>query len=886
MCNRNFLKFLIFSMSYLLIPLYTLEAEMIWHTATVDSSADVGWFTSLVLDSANNPHISYQDCVNYDLKYAYYSSGSWHIETVDSAGWVGWYTSLSLDSANLPHISYYDASNNDLKYAYNDGTWHKEAIDSEGSVHGFASLALDSNNNPHISYAEGVSSIKLKYAHYDQGWHTETVDSSGNVLGRTSLALDSYGNPHISYLDEANGHLKYAYYDTNWHIQTVDSVGVIYPDRNTSLALDSNNNPHISYYDPSNANLKYAYYDGTWHIEIVDSAGAVGEDSSLALDSNGNPHISYGDHSHDDLKYAHYDGSWNLETVDSEGNVGAFTSLALDSNNNPHISYYDSTNDALKYTFLTCQDDIDCDGVLDNDDNCPSNSNPGQEDADGDIKGDVCDNCPVVANPDQINSDGDKMGDICDQCQNDFYNDVDADTICGDIDNCPNVANLGQEDSDGDGYGDVCDSENSFTLIDVYLNKLMVFNLTGNLLYEKEFGSMGTGYFVSPSARGWLVKGCPFSGCGSNNWIIWDLKPDLSLANTITGLGPGPFYTGIGSGNFVVGNVYSGIIDLYNPAGTIIGSTNVWQEENGWPYTYTRLGEIAGLVNGGFVVPPEGGYPEAGGLYTPYLYFYDNDLNLIDKVDIAAESIHIFNADGLSNGGFVATCADYGTTDQVKYLCYFNAEGTLIEKIDISGDIPSRYYSNVFISGVSDGRVMVSVLGEDRVWIYDNPLQGFNSSSKFAGRFLSDEIPPDEWDLSGFGITEIGSLTGNVLVFDSDSDQIPEALDNCPTTANPGQEDIFPPQGNGIGDACDCEGDFSCDGDVDGSDASTFKSDFGRSTIEHPCMTGDICNGDFTCDGDVDGTDASLFKADFGRSVMQNPCPACVAGEWCSYPLP
>jgi hypothetical protein len=295
------------------------------------------------------------------------------------------------------------------------------------------------------------------------------------------------------------------------------------------------------------------------------------------------------------------------------------------------------------------------------------------------------------------------------------------------------------------------------------------------------------------------------------------------------------------------------------------------------------LGEIAGLVNGGVVVPPEGGYPEAGGLYTPYLYFYDNDLNLIDKVDITAESIHVFNADGLSNGGFVATCADYGTTDQVTYLCYFSAEGILIEKRDVSSDLPLRYYSNVFISGVSDGRVMVSVLGEDRVWVYDNPLQGFNSSSRFAGRFLSDEIPPEEWDLSSYGITEIGALAGNVLMFDTDGDRISEALDNCPTTPNPLQEDTYPPQGNGIGDACDCEGNFNCDADTDSSDAATFKKDYGRSSMSNSCSNALPCNGDFNCDEDVDSSDAANFKSDFGRSSMSNACPSCVTGVWCAY---
>jgi hypothetical protein len=121
---------------------------------------------------------------------------------------------------------------------------------------------------------------------------------------------------------------------------------------------------------------------------------------------------------------------------------------------------------------------------------------------------------------------------------------------------------------------------------------------------------------------------------------------------------------------------------------------------------------------------------------------------------------------------------------------------------------------------------------------------------------------------------------------DPDGDGVDAACDNCTSTPNANQCDSYPPGGNGCGDACECEGNFNCslDQDVDGSDASTFKEDFGRSTIIHPCIAGDTCNGDFNCDGDVDGTDASLFKRDFGRSSLQNPCPLCMPGQlWCVY---
>ena len=83
--------------------------------------------------------------------------------------------------------------------------------------------------------------------------------------------------------------------------------------------------------------------------------------------------------------------------------------------------------------------------------------------------------------------------------------------------------------------------------------------------------------------------------------------------------------------------------------------------------------------------------------------------------------------------------------------------------------------------------------------------------------------------------------------------------------------------------ACDCEGNFDMDSDIDGSDAAQFKIDFGRSSLNNPCTNTASCNGDFDCDEDVDGTDAALIKEDFGRNPFHNPCSSCIVGEWCNY---
>jgi PKD repeat protein len=158
--------------------------------------------------------------------------------------------------------------------------------------------------------------------------------------------------------------------------------------------------------------------------------------------------------------------------------------------------------------------DQDCDGILNDKDNCPSIFNPDQKDSEqikcgnprtgprgnviwpiclSDGIGDACDNCRDMVNPGkpQADSDGDceslkkdpgywdgkygwiidpQCGDACDRCPGqvdsidenrdgtpDCLQDEDKDRVPDFRDNCPKEANPQQEDSDKDTVGNACD---------------------------------------------------------------------------------------------------------------------------------------------------------------------------------------------------------------------------------------------------------------------------------------------------------------------------------------------------------------------------------------------------------------------------------------------
>jgi CSLREA domain-containing protein len=341
---------------------------------------DVGEYTSLALDSSGNPVVSYYDWTHHDLKVLHCNDPNCagddeSITAPDTGVDVGRDTSLELDGAGRPVVSYRDYYNGNLKVMHcNDVNCSggDESVTSPDTGGSWTSLALDSSGYPVVSYNDPSVSGYLKLMHCDDANCDGVGESmaSFDVGNSTSLALDSSGDPVVSY----HGSVSVMHCndpncadggDTITSPDTVGDVGWY-----TSLALDSSGYPVVSYYDWSNGNLKVLHCNdpncsgGDESITSPDTGGSddVGQFTSLALDGSGHPVVSYYDVTHGNLKVLHCNdpncagGDESITAPDTGGSddVGWHTSLALDGSGNPVVSYYDDTHGDLK--LLHCVD--------------------------------------------------------------------------------------------------------------------------------------------------------------------------------------------------------------------------------------------------------------------------------------------------------------------------------------------------------------------------------------------------------------------------------------------------------------------------------------------------------------------------------------------------
>jgi hypothetical protein len=158
--------------------------------------------------------------------------------------------------------------------------------------------------------------------------------------------------------------------------------------------------------------------------------------------------------------------------------------------------------------------------------------------------------------------------------------------------------------------------------------------------------------------------------------------------------------------------------------------------------------------------------------------------------------------------------------------------------------------------------------------VYVGPING---PTPYAGSFIDAGGNDLDGDCNGNGVADNVDLSNGTSMDadqdlmpdeclcrhspcpDADGDGVPDSSDNCPTTPNPAQVDC---DADGIGDSCDdqsgcnCTGDLTGDGMVDGADIGQLLSSWG--------YCGATCPHDINRDGKVNGADLGLLLSGWG----------------------
>jgi hypothetical protein len=287
-----------------------------WFTTSIDRSQG---FCSMVLDSDQHPHVSYQGYGDGQLKYARWTGTTWEKQGIPiRAKNISFYTSIALAAGNRPSITYYEYENaggeQELHLrdvTLNGSQWELRTVDPAPGSGKFNFIVSDSHGTLHVAYGNvKYENASLRYASWNgSAWQVEILEGAGQPgtsIWSTALVMDATDRPHIAYTDVLNRLVKYAVkVDGKWNTEVVGAIQKEgYPDRN-GIALDEAGNPYISYYDAGAGVLQVAHKEGSkWVTEIVDSNFA-GYTSSLQI-RDGEIWMTYADESHRDLKFARH----------------------------------------------------------------------------------------------------------------------------------------------------------------------------------------------------------------------------------------------------------------------------------------------------------------------------------------------------------------------------------------------------------------------------------------------------------------------------------------------------------------------------------------------------------------------------------------------------
>lgn len=424
----------------------TMGGSDAWQCTTVDGTGTTGQYTSIAFAPDNTPYVSYYDAAgNNNLRLAYFvgsggncdttgGSDAWQCTTIESTNDVGQYSSLSFGNDGVPYISYYDVTNSAMRVASLPPGAGELSIarpqggtggDSINESHADMTTTTDTSNRDDADRIGGgtwsngvlIDVLEPTYLNLPADDCTEisfVIDTSQAVAGTTYRFIVATADAFQNNKGKWRGAAAISQYPTltiapdtdfkasksiepqgtaacNGSVWTCTLVeGTASVGEYSSMAMSPSGVPYISFYDTTGDDLRFAKYVGSggncdasggsdaWTCTTIDDTVTnIGQYTSMAFAQDGTAYISYYDVTNANLRIAKYVGSggtgckagvtdWACTVIESTDAAGEYSSIAISPSGVPYISYYNNTDDDLRVAYY------DGDGIASN---CAGGSN-------------------------------------------------------------------------------------------------------------------------------------------------------------------------------------------------------------------------------------------------------------------------------------------------------------------------------------------------------------------------------------------------------------------------------------------------------------------------------------------------------------------------------
>ena len=547
----------------------------------------------------------------------------------------------------------------------------------------------------------------------------------------------------------------------------------------------------------------------------------------------------------------------------------------------------DSDNDSFGDACDVCpadpDNDVDRDGVCGDVDNCPWDANPAQADTDTDGRGDECDNCPRDTNPLQEDSDNDGLGDACDHCvgPEGLAKLLAADAAASD-EFGRSVAVSGDTAVIGAHYDDHAGGTNAGSAY-VFVRSGGVWIQQARLTASDAATGDEFGYSVAISGDT-VVIGAIYDSHAAGIYAgsayvfvrsggVWTQQAKLTAADAAAGYDWG-YSVAVSGDTAVIGARYND-----HAGGTQAGSAYVFVRSGGVWTQQTKLtaADAAAYDYFGYSVAVSGDAAvigaygdDDGGSYAGSAYVFVRSGGVwtqqakLAAADAAAEDRFGWSVAIAGDTAVIGAYGDdhAGGTDAGAAYVFARSGGVWTQqaKLTAADAAAADYwgysvavfgetavigaYQDDHAGGSNAGAACVFVRSGG-AWTQQAKLTAADAqASDYFG--ISVAVAGDTAVIGAYGDDDRGTTAGSAYALelgcnpDDDGDGVPDASDNCPSTANPTQADC---DSNGIGNACepgatDCNGNDIPDGcDISGGTSLDADGDGTPDECE-PSLTG------------------------------------------------